>query len=818
MANIRLTANERAFVNSMDNAAGSVGRLSASLNIQLARAMRETDNITRNFAQGFGRLGDRISGVGQTLTSAFTLPIAVAAGAAAKFYGDIDQLKRALDVYGVSLNEIKKTAKLPGLGIEEAGKATINFLSVKYAADLSNRAVREFGNALVYSGRGKEDLAGIANAFAQMKGKGIISAEEVNQLAERLPMIRDLMQSAFGTSSTEAIQKLGITADEFLGKIVTQLEKLPRVSGGFKTAWENVIDSVKLGSYEVVNIADKLFDLTGALNGVSTYVDSLVASFKELSPEMQQLVLGFVGFIAITGPLMVAVGGLIKGYALLFTGTLALTSAISLMVLALGGIIYLWVDYNATQIKIANASKTLAQLETEVKNSIHAQAEEVRKHTDVLNNNNSTLAQRKTAIEALKTISPEYFGKLDSEKIKYDQLNVAVSKYITNLENAAKANILKAQIDASVKAETDIMNNPESATSSLKKIALRYFDNLVEPGAYDKAIKSQADDVIAKIKLSRKPIEKELTDLLKLGYKPTVTQNTIVPPPPKTGGGKVNDYVVYSVDTITQKEYMDRAIMQMADVKNISQEYISSLNKLINTNVPTKKLSWADEIIASGVKLKNAMPKIMVGLNMAEAGNTIEQQIKEQVTNRAKLALVEFQQLASSMFTQLQQQLITDFASGIGEAIGNAIGGGTLGLQKVFKNILQTIGQFMVSLGTQMLTADRLIKLAKALFGTELSTGAIIALIAGGGLLKGLAGTLFSETPKFANGGIVSGPTLGLMGEYAGARSNPEVIAPLSKLKDLLGGSGSSVIPDVKILGEDIYISFNRYKKRTGNA
>ncbi|MDE6379542.1 MAG: hypothetical protein K2L11_03645, partial [Muribaculaceae bacterium] len=39
----------------------------------------------------------------------------------------------------------------------------------------------------------------------------------------------------------------------------------------------------------------------------------------------------------------------------------------------------------------------------------------------------------------------------------------------------------------------------------------------------------------------------------------------------------------------------------------------------------------------------------------------------------------------------------------------------------------------------------------------------------------------------FAEGGIVSGPTLGLVGEYAGAKNNPEVIAPLNRLKDLIG-------------------------------
>ena len=43
----------------------------------------------------------------------------------------------------------------------------------------------------------------------------------------------------------------------------------------------------------------------------------------------------------------------------------------------------------------------------------------------------------------------------------------------------------------------------------------------------------------------------------------------------------------------------------------------------------------------------------------------------------------------------------------------------------------------------------------------------------------------------FADGGIVYGPTLSIMGEYAGARSNPEVIAPLNKLKSIIGEGGN---------------------------
>ena len=60
----------------------------------------------------------------------------------------------------------------------------------------------------------------------------------------------------------------------------------------------------------------------------------------------------------------------------------------------------------------------------------------------------------------------------------------------------------------------------------------------------------------------------------------------------------------------------------------------------------------------------------------------------------------------------------------------------------------------------------------------------------------------------FADGGIVYGPTLSIMGEYAGARSNPEVIAPLNKLKSIIGDGGSTGGHMVgRIRGRDIIMA-----------
>jgi hypothetical protein len=84
------------------------------------------------------------------------------------------------------------------------------------------------------------------------------------------------------------------------------------------------------------------------------------------------------------------------------------------------------------------------------------------------------------------------------------------------------------------------------------------------------------------------------------------------------------------------------------------------------------------------------------------------------------------------------------------------------------------------------------------------------ALIAG---MVGLVKSQFASVPKFANGGIVSGPTMGLMGEYPGSKANPEVIAPLDKLKGMIGQGGGqnvNVGGEFKINGQDLVVALQR--------
>lgn len=72
--------------------------------------------------------------------------------------------------------------------------------------------------------------------------------------------------------------------------------------------------------------------------------------------------------------------------------------------------------------------------------------------------------------------------------------------------------------------------------------------------------------------------------------------------------------------------------------------------------------------------------------------------------------------------------------------------------------------------------------------------------------MQGIVGSV-AVTP-FADGGLLYGPTLALMGEYAGARNNPEVVAPLDKLKSLIGEGGVfGGKLEARLKGRDIVVS-----------
>ena len=87
-----------------------------------------------------------------------------------------------------------------------------------------------------------------------------------------------------------------------------------------------------------------------------------------------------------------------------------------------------------------------------------------------------------------------------------------------------------------------------------------------------------------------------------------------------------------------------------------------------------------------------------------------------------------------------------------------------------------------------------------------------------GGLIAAAVGTVASafssNVPALAQGGIVSAPTLAMVGDNFGAgNGNPEVIAPLNKLQGMMGNRNVNVGGEFRIQGQDLVVALQRAER-----
>ena len=189
--------------------------------------------------------------------------------------------------------------------------------------------------------------------------------------------------------------------------------------------------------------------------------------------------------------------------------------------------------------------------------------------------------------------------------------------------------------------------------------------------------------------------------------------------------------------------------------------------------------------------------------------------IQVKIDDKSRSQIVQDMDQLTTDIAKSVETLGEDLAVGLGEALGNALSGQGNPIEDFAKFVLGSIANFIKTVGKQLIAYGIAIsKFREAFVNPAAAVAAGIAMVALG---TAVASQLKAgpSVPAFADGGIVSGPTLGLMGEYPGASSNPEVIAPLDKLKTLMKPEQSSggFIASTTIQGRDLAIVLERYNK-----
>tara|TARA_R100000734_G_scaffold4539_2_gene4042 strand:- start:5225 stop:7129 length:1905 start_codon:yes stop_codon:yes gene_type:complete len=218
------------------------------------------------------------------------------------------------------------------------------------------------------------------------------------------------------------------------------------------------------------------------------------------------------------------------------------------------------------------------------------------------------------------------------------------------------------------------------------------------------------------------------------------------------------------------------------------QKTFKDLGKSLNVGGPSKVTTSTSSIPAAIPKRQIKQPGMM-------AGAMTQAVLPKDLENEA-LSLMD-------VFMQLDESI---------ERIGDSLSRVLMAGAENFKDFADQVKSSVRSAIGALLAEGVAAAVSSALKNPLIALNpALIPVIAGAA--GGLAKTAFNSLiPAFAEGGLVSGATLGLVGEGPGtSMSNPEVIAPLDKLRSMIGVNGGGAVQVFgTISGQDILLSSDR--------
>lgn len=224
------------------------------------------------------------------------------------------------------------------------------------------------------------------------------------------------------------------------------------------------------------------------------------------------------------------------------------------------------------------------------------------------------------------------------------------------------------------------------------------------------------------------------------------------------------------------------------------------------TGVPSA--SPVAAITAESTGITNMLPTLdllAIKLDTATASNLRLKETNEEVKN--SFVAVETQMM--SFGNTLTSALIL-----AADAFSNLAVQGETDMKKMASAALQAARQ-VVSAYIKEGVAGIVKNILAGPTGKVLGPFAIAVAGAAGAGASVLFNTLLNKVsaPALAQGGLATGPTMALIGDNRNARVDPEVIAPLSKLKSMMGDMGIGGTLETRISGNDLIILLNRSQK-----
>lgn len=732
---------------------------------------------TREFNRELGKIqrkiretSDNIMDMGKAMSMGVTLPIAGLGAAAVKAAADLETMETQFisltggaEQAAAMVDQLNQFAAATPFQIEEIAGAARQLLAAGTDISQVNEQLQFLGDIAATSGSSIEDITAI---FAKVQAKGKVELENLNQLAERgIPIFKALSDATglpaselgAGAVSLEQFNQVLKGFAEEGGFAAGAMERLSQTAAGkFSTA----MDNLKQAGAEIGNIF--LPYVTAAIDKVT----ELAAKFMNLDEGTQKTIVAIAALAASIGPALMAFA--------------AYTKAVAALRLAMASAKAANIALNATLLTnpitgVAVAIAAAIALIIANWDQIHAYftSGDGSKTWDQLK---QTVA---SAVDAIKEIWTMFVGFLQVVWNQFGDDFIGIVGNVMDMVFGIFRGVLGIIGNLFQAFSSLLKGDWKSALGYLANISITIWQTITRTflgaletlgrgldafltavgvnsniGGWLDGLQGKADAFFESVKFKADDATEALQAFKDMtGELPTLPTAPVAPlppaPPAPPGAGP------------------GQAPGTMTAAPTLAPQQIAN-------------------------------PLLMEPKLMAEV---VDQ-------NLGQLAVLEMDTKYYAELIAQHWDLTTNAVFGFAENFGNMVADVATGSM--------TVGEMVKSMALDtiksvigMVKANVIANATNPLNPANVASGGLASpalIVAGLSLVEGF----LNAATAFANGGIVSGPTLGLVGEYPGARTNPEVIAPLDKLRSMMGGMGGNVVVTGRLDGRDILLSSER--------
>lgn len=679
------------------------------------------------------------------------------------------------------------------------------------------------------------------NLVAQQKGLNATSGDAVN--------IGNLLGKAM-MGQTAALRRVGITfseAEEAAVKYGTEEERAAALA---KIITNNVGEmNTKLAQTQ----PGRLKQIENALGDIKEELGGAIKHMMPYVTGLNQIVMATTNLSKIWSG-VTALGQAYKNLAAGMAGATAAANGLKLALMKTGigaaavllGVFIAKLYEAATRInEVSAAAQTLNKIRQDAVAKAGEQIAKIEALVAAAKNEKLTLDERTRAIRQLNSIIPGYNAQLDKTTGKYRENTAALKDYISQLERQYEIEGAKDMLKSLTAERARLLIQQAKYDQMVKRKQQKYDDRResvssnfpVSPEAQAQAqfataigTASAANELHEALTLQEENAAalkstNDAINAVKSVYANDIQRDAVNNPSgtPKSDPGRS----AYNTQSTTASVTPAPPEGSLAAMRKELQE----LEKEIEINVDDSRL---DELLDKKMKLQENIEikvktveekenDLRINANWSKTSKDFQQKIEDtiQPTLDVKLNLdlgevpEEFQKIPaivnngvkSTARLQKTMQGLSQSISSVGSAFSSI--GGAIEMPEL--NVAGTIAQAIANIIAGFASASAQ--------SSSMGPWAWVAFTLAG--VAEIAGVIASikNMAKFADGGIVSGPTMALVGEYAGASSNPEVIAPLNKLRELIpAGSAGTVVLDHEIVidGSKLKIVMRNTNRRDG--